>query len=398
MKRVYETLLGDHLARHRQMAMITGPRQVGKTTTSRASAGEHRYFSWDNQGDRKVIVGGADAVAHTLGMNDLRVRRQTAVFDEIHKYRHWKSFLKGFFDVYGDNARVLVTGSSRLGVYRRGGDSLLGRYFIYRMHPITLAELIRADLAAHPIRTPKEPPRGGLEQLLRFGGFPEPFLKGEVRFYNRWAGMRQDLLFREDLRDLTRIQEVGQVQLLAELLTAQSGQLVNYSRLATSVNASVDSVRRWIAALESLFFCYTIRPWFRNVPKSLRKQPKLYLWDWSGVEDAGWRWENLVASHLLKAVHWWTDAGLGRYELYYLRDKNKREVDFLVARNRTPWFIVEAKNSGEELNPNLAFFQKATGAKYALQVVREMEYVDASAFRGLRPLRVPALTFLSQLV
>lgn len=101
---------------------------------------------------------------------------------------------------------------------------------------------------------------------------------------------------------------------------------------------SVDLVRRWTAALEALYYCFTVRPWFRNVPKSLRRQPKVYLWDWSMAEGDGPRAENLVASHLLKAVQWWTDVGIGSFELFYLRDKAKREVDFLVARDEQPWF------------------------------------------------------------
>ncbi len=399
MERIYQNLISEHVANNRQMAMLTGPRQVGKTTSSRASVGKHRYYTWDRQSDRMLITRGADTVAGDLGLGTLREKRQCLVFDEIHKYRKWKTFLKGFFDVYGEQTRIVVTGSARLGFFRRGGDSLMGRYFLYRMHPLSVAELLRTALSEQAIAAPVRPSPEAIPQLLRFGGFPEPFLKSSMRFYNRWRRHRNELLFREDLRDLTQIHEGGQVEVLAELLAGQVGQLVNYSSLANNVNVSVDTIRRWMATLESLFYCFSVRPWFRSVPKSLRKQPKVYLWDWSLVSEEGAKRENLVAAHLLKAVHWWTDIGLGSFELCYLRDKAKREVDFLVIRDRKPWFLVEVKTSARRnISPALGYFLGQIGAKHAFQVAFDLEFVQRDCFHKKVPVRVPASTFLSQLV
>jgi predicted AAA+ superfamily ATPase len=398
MKRFYEGLIRRHLEEDRQIVMLTGPRQVGKTTTSRTAAGEHQYLTWDRQSDRLVITKGADALAQLLDLSTVRDAPTTVVLDEIHKYARWKTFLKGFFDVYGARTRLIVTGSARLGFFRRGGDSLVGRYFLYRMHPLSLGELGRPDFAETEIRPPVKTEADAIEQLLAYGGFPEPFLRNSSRFYNRWRRLRSELLFREDLRDLTRTQEVGQVEVLAELITRQIGALANFSSLAADANIAVDTARRWTTLLESLFFCYRVRPWFSNVPKSLRKQPKLYLWDWSLVSDEGACRENLVASHLLKAVHAWTDAGLGEYDLFYVRDKAKREVDFLVTRSRRPWFLVEVKSSGRRgLNPNLTYFQRVTGATHAFQVAFDLPYAECDVFSFTDPARVPALTFLSQL-
>ena len=238
-----------------------------------------------------------------------------------------------------------------------------------------------------------------LEQLIEFGGYPEPFLKGTKRFYNRWKRLRVELLFREDLRDLTQIQETGQVQVLADLLASRVGQLLNYSSLAADAFISVDTVRRWIAALESLYFCFLVRPWHRNVPKSLRKQPKVYLWDWSMVSDKGARYENWVASHLLKAVHGWTDLGLGSYALHYLRDKAKREVDFLVTRNEKPWFLVEVKSSGKKgISPHLKFFKEKIGAGHAFQAAPDLDALAENLFSYTEAVRVPIATLLSQLI
>lgn len=399
MDRVYESVLGQHLSNERQIALLTGPRQVGKTTSARASAGQHRYLTWDRQSDRLLISRGADPVAEALELTTLTQEPRTVVFDEIHKYRKWRAFLKGFFDVYGESVKVIVTGSARLGFFRRGGDSLMGRYFPYRMHPLSLGELARTEVRQAAIVPPVRPQGGALDQLLRFGGFPEPFLRGDTRFYNRWRRLRSELLFREDLRDLSQVQEVGQVQVLAELLEHQVGSLVSYSSLAAAVNVSVDTVRRWIAVLEGLFFCFRIRPWFRSVPKSLRRQPKVYLWDWSLAQDPGARCENLVASHLLKAVHLWTDIGLGELELCFLRDKAKREVDFVVVRDGKPWFLVEVKSSARRgLSPALGYYQQKTGAPHAFQLAFDLDHVDRDCFEVGSPVRVPATTLLTQLV
>ena len=398
MDRVYESLIREHLREQRQMAFVTGPRQVGKTTSALASAESPNYINWDRQSDRLVLTRGPEAVAERLELATLGRGLPHVVFDEIHKYAKWKSFLKGFFDAHADECRSIVTGSARLSVRRRGGDSLMGRYFLYRMHPLSIAELLSADLPDAELRTPNSIGPEAFQQLLQFGGFPEPFLKGTARFYNRWKRLRVEQLFREDLRDLTRIHEAGQIEVLAQLLANQTGQLVNYSSLASEVNVAVDTVRRWVSVLESFYYCFVVRPWFRNIPKSLRKQPKIFLWDWGLLGDRGARHENFVASHLFKAVCWWTDMGLGEYGLYYLRDKAKREVDFLVTRDQTPWFLVEVKSSGrKQVSPNLEYFQGQLGAAHAFQVAFDLDYVERDCFSVRKPVRVPAVSLLSQL-
>ena len=170
------------------------------------------------------------------------------------------------------------------------------------------------------------------QQLIDFGGFPEPFLKNNERFANQWHRLRQTQMIQEDIRALSQIQEIAQLGMLADVLIAQAGQLISYTSLANQINASIPTVQRWIKSLEAFYYCFTLRPWSKNVKRSLRKEPKIYLWDWSNIEDKGARCENMVAAHLLKAVHFWQDSGLGEYDLYFLRDKEKREVDFLVTK------------------------------------------------------------------
>ncbi|MDD4102896.1 MAG: DUF4143 domain-containing protein, partial [Kiritimatiellae bacterium] len=235
------------------------------------------------------------------------------------------------------------------------------------------------------------------QALLTFGGFPEPFLRRNVRFHRRWHNARRATLLRDDLRDLTRVQEVGQVETLATFLRMQSAGAVNYAALATRLRASQDSVRRWLVALESLYYCFRLTPWRENVARSLLKEPKVYLWDWSVIADPGKRNETFIAVHLQKAVQVWTDQGEGDFALHYLRTKDGWGVDFVVARNGRPWLLVECKTSDAALSPALKSFSESLKAEYAFQVVMDAAFKNADCFAAEIPVWVPAKTFLSQL-
>ncbi len=402
MERAYEKVIAEHLAQNRQMLFLMGPRQVGKTTTSLEASSmnpNHYYFNWDNQTHRLLIAEGQEAIAKQMGLDKLQATTSIVVFDEIHKFPKWKDFLKGFFDVYGKLTKIIVTGSARLDVLNFGGDSLMGRYFLYRLHPLSIREIIDPSLSDEQIRLPEQISDEDLNNLLLFGGFPEPFIQKNMRFYNRWKKLRFKQLFQEDLQDITNVQEIGQLQILTELLRKQAGQLVNFSELAKKVHVSSETVRRWIETLKALYYCFSIQPWTANISRSLIKEPKIFLWDWSLVEEKGQRLENFVASHLLKAIHFWTDRGFGDFALYFLRDKEKREVDFLVTKNEKPWFLVEVKatfNGG--ISKSLFHFQQQTSAPHAFQIAFDLPYVDKDCFSHHEPIIVPASTFLSQLI
>jgi uncharacterized protein len=394
--RVYDQMLRDHLARHRQMAFVSGPRQVGKTTTCRAIA--TAYLNWDSINDRRIILRGPVAVAESSGLVQLRETAPVVLFDELHKDRKWKNLLKGFFDVYGSRTRVIVTGSSRLDITRRGSDSLMGRYFLFRMHPWSVGECAHIEVPESLVQPPQPVSDADWNALLEHGGFPEPFLKRDPRFTRRWRALRQDQLTKADLRDVAQLENLGAMEAFALILAEHSSRQLVYSNLSRETGIAVDTAKRWVDLLVRLHFGFLVRPWFKNVTKSLRKEPKWFLRDWSGIEDSGARAETLVACHLLKAVEGWTDLGLGQFELRYLRDKLKREVDFLVVRDRKPWFLVEVKNSESKLSENLGFFQSQTQARHAFQVVLEKPFVKADCFERTDPIAVPARTFLSQLM
>ncbi len=402
MKRIYDVLLEEHLLKYEQMAFLAGPRQVGKTTIARNAVHDSKYYkylNWDNIDNRKILLLGNQAIVDNLPIDILVGVKPFIILDEIHKYKNWKTLLKGFVDEYKETLHIIVTGSAKLDVYRKGGDSLMGRYFLYRICPLSVAEITGKPSTKEPISLPTKINNEPMESLMEFGGFPESFIKQDKQFHNIWQNMRFQQLIKEDIMDLAKIQELAQLEVLADLLKYQTGQLVSYTNLANKVRVNDTTIRRWISTLESFYYCFSLRPWSRNVSRSLLKEPKIYLMDWSVIEDRGARLENFVACHLYKAVNFWNDAGFGKYDLFFLRDKEKREVDFLITSNNQPWIMLEVKNSdNHSLNKNLIHFQKQINAKYALQLSANLPFIDQD-FRELdSPKIFPMTTFLSQLV
>lgn len=404
IRRLYNPLIREHFKKNRQMLFLMGPRQVGKTTLCLSLRdylnSDFTYLNWDNLDDRAVLMKGPSAIAQYAHLRKARETPPLLVLDEIHKFKEWKTLLKGFFDTYAHagEVRIVITGSARLDIYKAGGDSLMGRYFPFRIHPLSVGELLHDLPPTNLFRKPSIIDRTLFQTLYQFGGFPEPFLKADPTFYENWRRLRTQQFFYEDVRDLTNIQEIQQMELLALNLKNNCGSLTNYTSLSSKVRVSNETIRRWIETLKLLYYCFPLHPWSKNIPRSLLKEPKFYLWDWSQIDDPGKRAENFIASHLLKACHYWTDRGLGFFQLHFLRDKEKREIDFIVTKNNHPWFIAEVKLSSSSLNANLKRFQKLTGAEHAFQIVLEAEFEKVDCFSYQKPIIVPAQTFLSQLI
>lgn len=397
MKRIYKTVIDHHLQHYAQMMFVSGPRQVGKTTIARQYQKTHPHFlylNWDNLVDRKQIMEGVP----DFFTNILSAEKPLLVLDEIHKFKNWKNYLKGFFDTHKDKLKILVTGSAKLNIFRRGGDSLMGRYFLYRVNPLSVAELLRTDFPVEPISRPKRIEQDLLNALLMFGGFPEPFIKQDKLFYQRWQNLRNDQMLQEDIRALSQVIDVDQLALFVLHLQHQTGQLVNYHSLGNKIQVSDQTVRRWIILLSSCFYCFIIKPWSQNVTNALIKMPKVYLTDWSIIQDKGARLENFIACHLLKAVQLWNDVGLGQYDLNFIRDKAQNEVDFLITKSGKPWLLVEVKASYKSgLSKSLFVFKEKLKVPHALQVAADLPYVERDCFSLTEPTIVPMATFLSQL-
>ncbi|OGQ89653.1 MAG: hypothetical protein A2289_06025 [Deltaproteobacteria bacterium RIFOXYA12_FULL_58_15] len=410
MDRTCEHLLSEHHFVDERMAFLVGPRQVGKTTVARLLLDKRRcpdlYRSWDDLEWRRAFVKQPYAF-----IDEYRPRldkvKPLVVLDEIHKHPRWKRYIKGLWDTRKERVDLLVTGSGRLDVYQRGGDSMLGRYHQYRLHPLSVHEVLEPKgtvLNDKPEATLEtlfnlsgEPPRQSREAvqaLLRWGGFPEPFLKQNTRQHRLWLRERRDLIVREDLRDISRIQLLSHVEELVELIALRAGHELSYNALREDLQVALDSVRLWVGYLQRLHYLFIVRPFTGKIARALRREPKLYLWDWSEIEDPGARFENLVASHLLKWCHFTQDWGLTPLELHYLRDKEKREVDFLITRDKKPWLLVEAKLSDTQPSPALMHFAERLGDVRKIQVVLNCPapgvaggvlVLDSASFLGALP-------------
>jgi uncharacterized protein len=317
-----------------KMVFLGGPRQVGKTTFAQTFLPKSKtdipgYYNWDAVSDRQQILTGAWPTAQKL-----------IVLDELHKYVKWRNLIKGFYDKQKRLHQFLVTGSARLDYYRKSGDSLLGRYHYYRMHPLTLAEVGCEHL----------------EKLLKFGGFPEPFLKQKESSLKRWHLQRRDRIIYSDVRDLERINEITHIELLAEALPERVGSPLSRKNLASDLEVDFKTVKRWIEILENVYYCYTISPYGPPRIRAVKKEQKLFLWDWSEHRDPGKKWENFVASHLLKYCHYHIDTAGEKMELRFLRDTTGREVDFVVLKDSKPIFAVECKTGENAVSPHLTYF------------------------------------------
>jgi len=353
-----------------KMVFIGGARQVGKTSMARYIAENHYkssdYLNWDVREDRRNIL-----------QSRFKGDAQLIMFDEIHKYKDWKNYLKGRFDKHRGEFKILVTGSARLDIYRRGGDSLMGRYFYYRLHPFSVAESLgkRNHLKPrHEIDIADATPEAveALALLIKFGGFPEPFLKQSERDLRRWHAQRLERLVKEDIRDLENIRDLSALQILVDLLPVKVGSLLSLNSLREDLAVAHKTVSSWMDVLERFYYHFRIYPFAHSRIKSLKKEPKLYLWDWSEITaNDGARLENVVASHLLKLCHCLNDVDGHKTDLWFLRDIDGREVDFLVTDGQEPWFAVEVKSSAKDVSKSLAYYGHKLEIPSLYQVVDE---------------------------
>lgn len=372
-------LVGDKLV------LIAGPRQCGKTTLARAWLVRHRsashYFNWDDPAVRRAYR--EDPHFFEPQVRATRVRQPWIAVDEIHKATRWRDILKGWYDTFHQEFRFVVTGSARLDLLRRGGDSLVGRYLLFHLFPISFNELCGVGGSPPPpawvgSRAPAEVDwalpagsSGALDLLLRRGPFPEPLQRDSDRFQRRWSADYLSLLIRGDLRDLTRLAQLDRLETLVDVLPGSVGSPVSYSSLGRDLEVAHSTIRLWLEALRRLYLVFPVRPYAHKVRRALRREPKWYFLDWSHVAAEAPRFENLVASSLAQACQTWTDAGHGRYELRTFRTLDGAEIDFVVLADGRPRAAIEVKSGDLVPSPALLRATQYLGPGItSIQVVR----------------------------
>lgn len=331
-----------------KMVFIGGPRQVGKTTLAKTFIKtDDQYLNWDVLGDRKIIKS-----------HEIDPMLKTIILDEIHKYPRWRMLVKGLYDKYLHRLKILVTGSARLDLFRKGGDSLFGRYHYYRLHPFTLSEIDKAFSGETT------------NNLLKFGGFPEPYLKKSEVFHRRWQMERIQRVIYQDINDLNTIKDLTKIELLVDALPERVASPLSIKSLQEDLEVSPNTVLRWIEVLEAVYYCFRILPYGPPKIRAVKQTNKLFLWDWSEVTSEGPRFENMVASHLLKYCHFIQDTEGHKMELRYLRDIDQREVDFVVLKNKKPLFAVECKTGEKSISKHIKYFAERTNIPIFYQIHR----------------------------
>ena len=366
------------LATDKSMIFLAGPRQSGKTTLTQIIARSFQnnlYFNWDIPAHRTQRIENPlffEAVERKDSSNPL------IVFDEIHKYKDWKNYLKGVYDQFHENYQFLVSGSGRLDIYQKGGDSLAGRYFLFHLWPFTIAERGENNLAFdeflnNPLHISMERKNELKEiwlQLSTLSGFPEPFLSGRMATYRRWSNIYSHQLIREDIRDLTGVKSVGDLETLYLLLPSKVGSPLSIPSLARDLRVSYNSVRSWLSIFERFFLLFSISPWTRKISRAIQKEQKVYLMDVPLIKDPAARFENMVALELWRAITSWNDMGHGRFSLHFIKNKERQEVDFLIADEGKPILLIEAKLADTQPSVALKKFQNALGIP-AVQLTNE---------------------------
>lgn len=390
----------------RQMRFIVGPRQIGKTTLAKDYLEKHSmldvYFNWDLREIRDKYRN--DPYFFETMIYDFSSRKHLWIcFDEIHKMPKWKNILKDYFDKFEKQCSFIITGSARMDWFRKSGDSLAGRYFLFTLFPLSLSELssnkpvkIETNQTAVDFIEKKISKvfyeQDSLDQLLNFSGFPEPCVKATSAFHRRWQRDMVDRLVREEIRDLTRIIHVENVATVMNLLPERVGSLLSLNALKEDVGISYNAIKNCISALQLSYAIFLVSPYTHKIARAIKKEKKCYFFDWTRCEDEARQFENFVAVELKSMIERWNDEGVGDYDMAYIRTKEGKESDFLILKSRKPWCLIEVKLQDRPVENHHYKNAKLLGEIPIIQICRENKILKKTQKQVYR---VSASRFLS---
>jgi uncharacterized protein len=367
----------------RQMRFIAGPRQSGKTTLAKNFLDKNHssdlFFNWDDKTVRQSFLHNQHFFFEIIKKHN--IKQPWVCFDEIHKTKNWKNILKAHFDSYEQKLGTIVTGSARLDMFRRSGDSLAGRYFLFRLMPLSLNELsYKLDLKeseftaiefienrlSRDINIPLR--QKTLKDLLVFSGFPEPFLNGKIKFQKLWQKNYSERIIFEDIRDISQIRDLDSAHSLLNMLSGTISSPLSINSLREDLELNHSTVKNYLKYFNLSYLTFEISPYSKNLRHSIKKEKKLYFYDWTRVEEESAKFENYIAVELQTLANLWTDSGYAETEIFYLRLKNKKESDFLITKDKQPWLIIEVKLNSKDLESHHYAFSKNLGNIPILQI------------------------------
>ncbi len=368
----------------KQMRFIAGPRQCGKTMLAKdflkSNAMEKLYYSWDDRETKQSYFKNNRFYREFL-MEIGKSKRPWICFDEIHKYPKWKDVLKSFYDADGDIINFIVTGSARLDMFSKSGDSMAGRYFLFKLYPLVLNEISKINKPAFDNIESTEGfiekrlastkyEQEIMEKLLKFSGFPDPFISGRDIFQKKWKNSYIDKLINDDLKSIAQIKEAENVSRLLFLLPNKVGSPLSVNSLREDMLASYNAIKNYLHFIEMACVVFMISPYFTSLSRSIKKEKKLYYYDWTHIPDQGARFENYIAVELKAMLEIWNDLG-NEFDLHYLRARDGKESDFLITKDQKPWLIVEIKSKKQKIEKHHFGTAKKLGNIQVVQIVRE---------------------------
>ncbi|MBN1621457.1 MAG: ATP-binding protein [Endomicrobiales bacterium] len=405
IKRLLYQKLWEELSSEKQMIFLSGPRQVGKTTFAKEVLKNFKnnlYFNWDIISNKKTLI---ENPAFFENFNRVDESTPLVVLDEIHKYKNWKNYLKSTYDQFHNEYKFLVTGSGRLDLYQKGGDSLAGRYLSFHLLPFTVAEMSKKrrkikEFLETPLNgfdiNPKNETRDIWQTLFNIGGFPEPFVKGKKSFWTKWSSNYARQILNEDIRNIKDIKKVDNIEILFSLLPNKVGAPLSINNISGDLQVTFDSVKNWLKLFDIFYLTFRLSPWSRKISRAITKEKKLYLFNYPEIQNEGYKFENMVAVELLRAVFTWNEYGYGKFALNYIRNKEKEEVDFLITDNNKPVLLVEVKLTNDEPEKPLKNFQNILNVP-AVQLVNKEDIFKLTSNGKNKILVVTAHKWLSSL-
>ena len=388
------------------MVFISGPRQAGKTTFAQDIIGSlyknKVYFNWDIIDNKRKLI---ENPTFFTAVNRVDSSSPLVIFDEIHKYKNWKQYLKGIYDQFSKEYKFIVSGSGQLDISQKGGESLAGRYLSMHLFPLTLAELSPhrrpvKDFLDDPLRgfdiNPLNETQKIWQDLGELSGFPETYARGEKDFWAKWSQTYGRQIIREDMKSVSDIRRIDDIEILFSLLPSRVGSPVSMNNLARDIQVSFDTVKQWLQLFEHFYLTFRLSPWSKKISRAILKEKKIYLYNYPQIPNATLRFENMVALELFRAVSQWNECGWGNFSLHYLRNKDKQEVDFLITQAHRPVLLIEAKFSEDKVTENLKYFQSVLNIP-AVQLVAKDNIFKLVPHGEQKTLIVTAHRWLSSL-